>query len=39
MSVPGEIKTFPLGEGAEVSALVSILNQLVEEIKDLKTPT
>ena len=30
-SVPEWIKTFPRGEGAEVSALASILNQLVEK--------
>ena len=34
-SVPGRIKTFPQGEGAEVSALASILNQLVEKIEIL----
>jgi hypothetical protein len=32
----GEIKTFPQGESAEVSALVSILNHLLEEIDNLK---
>ncbi len=31
MSIPGRIKVFPQGEGAEVSALASILNQLVEQ--------
>ena len=34
-SVQGRINTFPQGEGAEVSALASILNQLVEKIEIL----
>ena len=37
MSVPGEIKTFPLGDAAIVAVPVEFLNQLLEEIKDLKT--
>ena len=35
-SIPNGIKTFPRGEGAEVSALESILNQLVERIEILE---
>jgi hypothetical protein len=36
ISIPGEINTFPLGESADVSALVSVLDQLAQEIKNLK---
>jgi hypothetical protein len=36
ISVPGEINTFPLGESADISALVPVLDQLAQEIKNLK---